>query len=51
MIPSFSDAGYLIRDPPHPRACFFEKTQFKCLLRNNFFQFTRFFAQAFNFIT
>jgi hypothetical protein len=29
MISAFSDAGYLMPRPPHPRSCFFEQTVFQ----------------------
>lgn len=46
MISSFSDAGYLIRRPPHPRSCFFEQPQFEGLLRENLLQIAGLAAQV-----
>src|SRR6266403_3723855 len=45
MISSFSDAGYLIPRLPHPRSCFFEKTQLERLLGNNLLQLSRLTTQ------
>ncbi len=38
MISSFSDAGYLMRRRPHPRACFFEQTVLKRQVGDAFLQ-------------
>src|SRR5450631_65581 len=46
MISSFSEPGYLIPRLPHPRSCFFEQTQFECLLGNDLLQGPRLTAKV-----
>jgi hypothetical protein len=45
MISSFSDAGYLIRRPPHPDKCFFQQTVFERQVGNAFLERAGFAAQ------
>ena len=51
IISSFSDAAYLIRGPPHPRVCFFEKTQLKRLFRNHLLEILCLAAQLFHLVS
>ena len=48
MISSFSEAGYLIPRPSHPRSCFFEQTVLKGQVSHNLLQSGRFRAQFLN---
>ncbi len=45
IISGFSEAGYLLRRPPHPRSCFFERTGLQGRLGHDLFRSGRFRPQ------
>jgi hypothetical protein len=46
MISIFSEAGYLMRRPPHPRACFFEQAVLEGEIGHHLLEGSRLPAQA-----